>query len=343
MSTVTEQQTVHEDANVAPEPAGNDTVAATKPGDMSKAEAQAVMDGHSSIGVESIDGNAEPGKTPVSSTADPTPDPVEEETTEKATETTTELTPRLQKALDSVKGSEAVREALAGDPAALERIAKQREAIARANGRLGAYTRETNKKAAAEKVPEPEKEVAKVVEPEPVAEMDNDTFMDEGHTAVNLLRKENADLRKEFGSLKERIDAQDNKAREQEEIHQTTVFDDFIETLDPKVYPQYGEGPGALLAVDDPAYGVRLELWKKYLDAIEGAKGTQVTDVESLENAFFHIHREPPTLRTVKATAKKPTATVRPTGNPPVRTSEQAATADARRVLGAFGKGEPIT
>ena len=332
---------------------------APKPGEMSSDAAKKVLaDFHlkkspAPAGQVTVDGNkAKDAPVEPSGTTDPTG---EEPKGETPAEGATELTPRLQKALDSVKGTEATKAALAADPEALERLAKQREAIARANGRLGAYTRQANK-ARAEAETDPAHmtatetnaaQAAKAVETEPETTFEpltEETFYEKGPKAVDFLRKENAAFRKELGALTERLDAKEKREQDDQEIHQTQVFDDFLAELDPGVYPQYGAGTVVEIDRDDPAYKVRNGLWSEYLDVIEDseARGIRLTEIEAVETAFFHIHRETPTKRKPKATAKKPTATVQPTGNPAVRTPRQAEHAEAKRVLRAFNKGEPV-
>ncbi len=352
VAKVTEQQTTHADAKTPVE-----ATPAPKPGDMTDAEAQKVLDaakvGPPPAGTETVDGNKAKGApAEPSGVTDPTGEPAEAAAAaegETPAEGATELTPRLQKALDSVKGSDEYKKALAADSVALEQVAKQREAMARTFGKLGAYTREANRaKAAAETTPAPATPApaAKVeTEPETTFEpLTEDAFYEKGPKVVDSLRKENVALRKMFGDLTERLDARDKRDQDDREIHQTQVFDDFLAELDPKVYPQYGVGSYIDIPADDPAREVRNGLWTEFLDVFEDAedKGNRLTDAEALETAFFHIHRETPTKRIPKATAKKPTATVRPTGNPPVRTPREAEKADARGILGAFTKGEPL-
>ena len=263
------------------------------------------------------------------------------------TETTPDwMTPRLQKALDSTKGSDATKAALALDPDALERIAKLRESVAKANGRLGAYTRIGNKEAVAETPPEVKptpKEDMEEADDENEDDINEDNFYEEGPKAFQAIKKENAELKQQFSSLKERLDAQDKRDQERVQRHRTETFDELVSNLDPKVYPQYGEGALADLEADDPAFDVRSELWTEVLDVLEDAdkKGKSLSVDDAFELAFFHIHREAPPTRPEKLTAKKPTGTVRPKGNPPVRTPKQAEMEDIDRLLAAFHNGKP--
>lgn len=327
--------------SIEPEPIEQPTETPVEPtpGEASaaeKADAKAILEKHAaSSGIEP------PERKPV--TADPPEELVEEEPPAEGTE---ELTPSFQKALDSLKGNDATKEALKNDPVALEHIAMLRTSISRANGKLGAATRKSKKAAAATA------EVLAVATPAPVTpvvEVDDDpiteeNFYEKGFAAFIKQKRDNAELRKQFGLLNERMDAKDKGEQEQLEDHRTGVFDDFVAALDPKVYPQYGDGSEKELPKDDPALEVRSELLTEYLDLLDDAKarGKTLSEADALDQAFFHIHKEVPTKRPAKPKEKKPTGSVRPAGNPPVRTPKDAEKADAQALLKNYQKGAPL-
>jgi len=324
MSTVTEtEQTIEQKTETTP--AGEASAA-------EKAEAQALLDKMTGAGQEEGGGQSITDETPPEETT-------EEETTMEAEE----LTPRLQKALDSVKGSDATKKALGDDPEALERIAKQRESASRAYGKLGAFTRKSKKAQAVEETPAPVTTSTPVVEPVvEETEFDDDAFYsDDSKKAFTTMKNNNIELRKMLDLLTERVDARDKGEKEQQETHRLTVFEGFLGDLDSKVYPQYGDG---VIAGDGPAHEVQEELWNEYFDILEDAEARDkpLSETDALDQAFFHIHKEKPAGRPAKPKAKRPTGSVRPSGNPPVRTPSQAVMEDSRKLLDNFGKGKPL-
>ncbi len=327
MSTVTETEQTTEATKLEPVAPGEST---TK----EKADAQALLDKISGAGQEKGGGNAITDETPEGQ--DP---PAEETPGEDA-----ELTPRHQKALDSLKADDATKEALKNDPVALEHLATLRTSISRAHGKLGAATRKSKKAAAEEKpveTPAPVVPVAEPVDDDPITE---ENIYDKSFTAYQAQKKENTELRKQLGTLTERMDARDKGEEDQLEDHRAGMFDDFIADLDPKVYPQYGDGSETELPKDDPALEVRSELLTEYLDLLDDAKarGKTLTEADALNQAFFHIHKEVPVGRPAKPKAKKPTGSVRPEGNPPVRTPKDAEMASAQTLINNYHKGASL-